>query len=172
MTSSRARRERFADKVVQFLEQYSLDGVDIDWEWPYSAGAGDNYYQAADSDNLRRFVKRLRQKLGDDKLITLALPNWGLKGSDGQTIQDNSELAGYVDHIMLMNYDQSGVSTPFSTAHWRLIVHPRSLGHRRLDPTRRCTNAGTRRQAPSLPSHSGSALACLHASSLLCVVAA
>jgi chitinase len=33
-------RQVFEDSVVQFLTQYDLDGLDIDWEYPGMPGAG------------------------------------------------------------------------------------------------------------------------------------
>lgn len=101
MASSKASRETFADSVVDFLEKYNFDGLDIDWEYPSTRG-GDS---ANDKDNLSDLLRLLRDRLGDGKLLTMAVaanPRTVLTGYDVPTI------VGLVDYISVMSYDYHG----------------------------------------------------------------
>jgi chitinase len=55
-------RAAFADSAVEFVRQYSLDGVDIDWEYPGQGVAGIKY-RAEDRHNFSLLLQALRDKL-------------------------------------------------------------------------------------------------------------
>ncbi|MBR9998232.1 MAG: chitinase, partial [Cyclobacteriaceae bacterium] len=50
MAASPGNRKKFVDSSIKFMEQYDLDGLDIDWEYPGLRGAG-NPYIPEDKEN-------------------------------------------------------------------------------------------------------------------------
>lgn len=64
-------RETFAASLVRLVEDNRLDGVDIDWEYPTLAWQ-DTASSPADCQNFTSLVQTLRDKLGADRLITVA----------------------------------------------------------------------------------------------------
>jgi chitinase len=107
MALTRNSRSRFIDSVVAFLEQYKLDGLDIDWEYPGQVGAG-NRFRPEDKQNftlllmgLRRRFDREQAKLGRHLLLTIAA------GASTEFL-DHTEMnrvAQYADSVNLMAYD-------------------------------------------------------------------
>ncbi|HEY9045683.1 MAG TPA: glycosyl hydrolase family 18 protein [Ohtaekwangia sp.] len=86
-------RTNFVNNLVNFVNQYGLDGVDIDWEYP-DAGASSNNYSL--------LMQQLSTALHNQgKLLTAAVVAVG-----GSSIQSN--VFGYVDFLNLMAYDGGG----------------------------------------------------------------
>ncbi|KAI8851577.1 glycoside hydrolase superfamily, partial [Chytridium lagenaria] len=98
MASTQESRARFIASVEQFLLQYNLDGIDLDWEYP---SAPDRGGQPKDAQNYVYLVKELREKLRPPLSISIASPasQWYLKGF---LIQEMS------DYIVFMTYDMHG----------------------------------------------------------------
>ncbi len=91
-------RSRFIEKVVNFIQKYQYDGVDIDWEFPESA---------TDRINMVKLVNELRKKMdstGESYLLTMAIPvgDWF-----GQWFQFDV-LKNIVDWFNAMTYDFHG----------------------------------------------------------------
>jgi chitinase len=107
MTVSRESRAQFIDSVIAFLSQYRLDGLDIDWEYPAQAGAG-NHFRPEDKRNYTLLLAELRQrfnheqrKLGRPLLLSVA-------AGASQSFLDHTEMsrvAHAVDTVNLMSYD-------------------------------------------------------------------
>jgi chitinase len=104
-------RQKFAQNIVDMVNAYDADGIDIDWEYPGQNGAYGNGVSADDSDNFLIFVKLLRSMLGKDKVISMATPLNVWYGSNGQPMTDVSAFAPLLDHVLLMNYDVWGASS-------------------------------------------------------------
>ncbi|KAI8139946.1 glycoside hydrolase superfamily [Fennellomyces sp. T-0311] len=63
-------RESFANILVNACEEYNLDGIDIDWEYPNSPdGVSCNKNHPEDTSNFLKFIQLLRSKL-DTKFTT------------------------------------------------------------------------------------------------------
>ncbi len=90
-------RSSFANDCKALIEQYGLDGVDIDWEYPTSSLAGISC-SPADKDNFTLLMRDLRQAIGPDKLLTLA------SACTPQYI-DFPAVMPYVDLVNVMAYD-------------------------------------------------------------------
>jgi chitinase len=100
-------RARFIDSVIAFLAQYQLDGLDIDWEYPAQAGAG-NKFRPEDKQNYTLLLMDMRQrfnreqaKLGRPLLLSVA-------AGASQEFLDHTEMAQVaraVDTVNLMSYD-------------------------------------------------------------------
>ncbi|KAH8547892.1 glycoside hydrolase superfamily [Umbelopsis sp. PMI_123] len=111
MASSAANRAQFIAWNINFIQQYGTDGVDLDWEYPTSTGAGCNAVNANDITNFAALVKEMRAALDSNfpsvhKELTLAvhLTPWG-----GATIvPDATAFTPYVDRFNVMSFDVNG----------------------------------------------------------------
>lgn len=89
--------EALTTQIAEAIQKYQLDGINVDIE----------NVTEADKANYTLLVKTLRQKLGNDKSISVAVAanpyNWqtGWHGS-----YDYAALAQYADYLMLMTYDE------------------------------------------------------------------
>jgi chitinase len=117
-----ASRAAFADSAVEFVRKYSLDGVDIDWEYPGQGVAGIKY-RAEDRQNFTRLLRALREKLDAASSVQ------GRTGGDRYTLSiasadreyfDHTEmdkLQVYLDWINVMSYDFFNSLTPTTGHH-------------------------------------------------------
>jgi chitinase len=115
-------RAAFANSAVELVRKYSLDGVDIDWEYPGQGVAGIKY-RAEDRQNFTLLLKALREKLN------AASAAQGRTGGDRYTLSiasadreyfDHTEmdkLQVYLDWINVMAYDFFNSLTPTTGHH-------------------------------------------------------
>lgn len=92
-----AKREQLAAQIVQAVEQYNLDGVNVDLE----------NMTEQDRDAYTDLVRLLREKLPAGKELSVAIaanPSAWTKG--WQASYDVAKLAQYSDYLMLMAYDE------------------------------------------------------------------
>ncbi|KAJ2785182.1 hypothetical protein H4R18_000633, partial [Coemansia javaensis] len=108
-----ATNAKFLDSMVALVDQYKLDGLDLDWEYPGRLGNACNVFDAAnDTPNYLKFVQSLRAALDakykdSKKLITMAVyvqPFF----VDGKPSDDVSAFAKVVDYAHMMQYDING----------------------------------------------------------------
>jgi len=92
LAASSTGRTNFTNACVNVLNQYSLDGIDIDWEYPDPGTSGTNY------QNLMNQLCSAMHSRG--KLCTAAVVAQGTTGG-GVT----STVFGYVDYLQIMAYD-------------------------------------------------------------------
>ncbi|KAK2803673.1 hypothetical protein FQN50_006889 [Emmonsiellopsis sp. PD_5] len=102
---SASNRQKFADNVLSFLNQYGFDGVDIDWEYP---GAPDRGGKEDDTKNFVLLMKTIREtftKSGRKLGLTFTGPSsyWYMRWFD------LPGLLKYCDWMNLMSYDLHGV---------------------------------------------------------------
>ena len=93
-------REIFSESLVDIAEDFGFDGIDMDWEYPCDDVAGIEA-SPEDKTNYTAFIQLLRDKLGKDKLVTMAAGGM-------QSCADNLEipkLAELMDFINIMTYD-------------------------------------------------------------------
>jgi len=106
-------RERFTRSAMAILENYALDGIDLDWEYPGQPGPGIKYREE-DKEDFTLMLKSLRQQLdalSDER---------GLHGADRYSLSiataggpyfqhtEMNRLYKYVDWINIMGYDFAG----------------------------------------------------------------
>jgi Glycosyl hydrolases family 18 len=84
-----------SDKIHIFV------GIDIDWEYPNSPGAGQPY-SPSDSTNLLLFLQSLRTKLGSSKIISAAVTQLPWLGSNGRPLTNVSAYAKEMDYVNIM----------------------------------------------------------------------
>ncbi len=101
--ASSGGRTTFTNNIINFVNQYNLDGVDIDWEYPDS-GASANNYAALMSQLSTEMHNR-------GKLLTAAVV-----AVNGGSILNS--VFGYVDFLNLMAYDgdDGAGHSPYSLA--------------------------------------------------------
>ncbi|KAF5329821.1 hypothetical protein D9619_009056 [Psilocybe cf. subviscida] len=108
--SSSANRTKFMNSIASTINTYNLDGVDFDWEFPNSPGAGQPY-SASDTNNLLLLLQALRVSLGPCKIICAAVSHQPWLGSNGKPLTDVSAFAKVMDYVNIMNYDVWGASS-------------------------------------------------------------
>jgi chitinase len=107
---SDSSRAVFAASAVALVRRYSLDGIDIDWEYPGLRGATENF-RPVDGHNYTLMFKALRNSLdslqassGRATLLTTAVG--AFPAFIGHT--EMKEAQRYLDYVNLMTYDYSG----------------------------------------------------------------
>ena len=97
MVTDTAYRHAFVASCKKVVEEYGIDGIDLDWEYPTSGVAGISS-APTDIDNFTLWVKELREALGHDKLLTIATI------STARFI-DFKAVDPYIDFYNIMSYD-------------------------------------------------------------------
>ena len=108
IAQSPEKRLRFIGSSLKLLDEYGLDGIDIDWEHPVTGGAVEGIPE--DKQNYVLFMKEIRQALdqhGGKGRYLLSLAS-----AAGQwTLDPGYDLPGllkYADFINIMTYDFFG----------------------------------------------------------------
>lgn len=118
MASSEENREKFIRSAIEFVQEYRLDGIDIDWEYPAIPAAGTGA-RPEDKQNFTALMKGLRAALDElDRPQTLTFASAGWK-----RYYDNievMEVMKYADYMNVMTYDQIGSTSPFTGHHTAL----------------------------------------------------
>ena len=99
MAASKDNREMFANECQRVVEEYGLDGIDIDWEYPTQSTAKISS-SPDDTANFTLLMGDLRKAIGNDKLLTAATV------CDAQYI-DVGSCIDYLDLVNVMAYDMS-----------------------------------------------------------------
>ncbi|KAJ2488452.1 hypothetical protein IWW37_004803 [Coemansia sp. RSA 2050] len=108
------KRSHMIDEMTQWMQEFGLDGWDIDFEYPGRQGNSCHRFDAReDTPNFLQFLKDLRRRLDSEfgestKLITVATHFQPFSGPQG-SMSDVSEFASYVDYFNPMLYDFNGV---------------------------------------------------------------
>ena len=103
MASNNVFRKDFAADCKRVIDEYKLDGIDIDWEFPTSSAAGISS-SPKDTENYTLMMRDIRLAIGHDKLLTLASQAWA--GYINFAAVDQ-----YIDFVNIMTYDMD--SSPY-----------------------------------------------------------
>tara|TARA_R110002049_G_scaffold269195_1_gene446000 strand:- start:6822 stop:8006 length:1185 start_codon:yes stop_codon:yes gene_type:complete len=118
MASSEKGRQKFIKSTLKFIEDYKLDGLDIDWEYPGIPAAGTKS-SSNDKTNFSLLMKGLRENLDTlNRPMTLSFASAGWKPYY-KNIEIN-EVMKYADYINIMSYDQVTDSSPYTAHHTAL----------------------------------------------------
>ena len=102
-----ASRAIFIDSVEAFVTRYTLDGLDVDWEFPGQRGAG-HTFRTEDKQNYTLLLKELRGRF-DTMTRRLHRPLYLTTAVGGTTDYlehtEMGEVARYVDTVNVMAYD-------------------------------------------------------------------
>ena len=101
-------RQTFTDNILAVYNEYEVDGIDIDWEYPGQIGESGNVATPDDTANFLSFLTLLKSTLPPGARITAATQSQPFAGPDGNPMDDMSAFAGVLDWILLMNYDVWG----------------------------------------------------------------
>jgi chitinase len=127
MALAKESRARFIDSAADFIAQYQLDGLDIDWEYPGLPGATQSF-RPEDKQNftallgeLRERFNREQKKSGRRLYLTIAAG----ASSEFLTHTEMDKVARLVDTVNLMSYDyyEPG-SGPITGHHAALFTNP------------------------------------------------
>lgn len=99
MAADDQRRMSFANDCLRVVEEFGLDGIDIDWEYPTSSMAGISS-SPEDRENFNLLMRDLRAVLGADRLLTLA-------SSAYAEYIDFHSCMQYLDFVNVMTYDMA-----------------------------------------------------------------
>ncbi|MCR2823736.1 glycoside hydrolase family 18 protein [Lederbergia panacisoli] len=123
-------RKQFADSAVAYIQEFDMDGVDLDWEYPVSGGMPNNHHDPLDKENFTLLLQEIRNALtkaeqedGKKYLLTIA-------SSAGFSYLDNTELdkvADLVDYINIMTYDFNGSWSKVTGHNAPLFEDPKAL---------------------------------------------
>jgi chitinase len=97
MAADETNRLAFAADCKRVVDEFGLDGIDMDWEYPTYAGAGISA-SPDDLDNFTLLMRDIRQAIGKDKLLTFA-------SSSTARYVDFRAVDPYIDFVNIMTYD-------------------------------------------------------------------
>lgn len=104
MAADSANRAAFAGDCRRIINDFGIDGIDFDWEFPgYRGGAPD------DSINFTKLIKAVRDSIGPDRLLTIA-------GGGDLAGVDVAGVIDYIDWFNVMAYDLCGYSPAHHTS--------------------------------------------------------
>lgn len=111
VAASELTRRTFAKSTVDFVREYNLDGLDIDWEYPVEGGETHNIHSPNDKENFTLLMQTVRAALDaagseDNRYYLLTIAS-----GQGDNFVVNADLANsssYLDFINIMTYDYGG----------------------------------------------------------------
>lgn len=103
----------FAREVKRWVDEYRLDGVDIDWEYPGSSVAGITS-RPEDKENFTLLLQALREVLGPQAWLSVA----GVGSKEYINNVEINKIAPIIDYFNLMSYDfTAGLAPPEGLKH-------------------------------------------------------
>ena len=115
-------RYAFAREVQRWVNEYNLDGVDIDWEYPGSSASGIKS-RKEDKENFTLLLTALRDVLGEDAWISVA-------GTGEASYINNVEIAKIapiINYFNLMAYDFTAGETGANAGKHQSNLYPSDL---------------------------------------------
>ncbi|KAN0091397.1 glycoside hydrolase family 18 protein [Tylopilus felleus] len=102
-------RTAFVQTVVDFAEEYELDGINFDWESPNQQGIGCNTISANDTENFLFFLQELDKNPVAARLtLSAAVGLTPLRDASGHPSTNISGFAEVLDYIAIMDYEVWG----------------------------------------------------------------
>ena len=121
--STPTSRYNFAREAKKLVDQYGLDGIDIDWEYPGSSAAGIKS-SPQDRENFTLLLTALRDVLGDDSWISVA------GTGENEYIKTSAEIdkiAPLINYFNLMSYDFTAGETGDNVRKHQANLYPSNL---------------------------------------------
>lgn len=109
-----ANREVFAQSVLAILQQYGLDGIDLDWEFPTIESLPGHAYGPADKQTFTELVKSVRNALGNRYEVSFAA---GVFGEYLYNAVEWKKVMPLVNRVHLMSYDMVNRKSTFTGHH-------------------------------------------------------
>jgi chitinase len=127
MALSKESRARFIDSAADFIAQYQLDGLDIDWEYPGMEGST-KAFRPEDKQNFTALLSELRERFNRDakkngRRLYLTIAAGASPEFLAHTEMD--KVARLLDTVNLMSYDyyEPGEG-PITGHHAALFTNP------------------------------------------------
>lgn len=90
--------ENLTNQIIEVIEEYDLDGINVDIE----------NLTSDDKDGLAEFVRILREKMPEEKLLTVSVAaNPEGKETGWQGSYDYEKLGKYANYLFVMTYDEN-----------------------------------------------------------------
>jgi len=118
MAETEESREKFAESTLRFVEEYRLDGIDMDWEYPGLEAAGIKH-RPEDTQRFTLVMKAIREKFNTidrEIILTFAAAGWKRYYEHIET----TEVMKYADYINIMTYDQVSGNSKYTGHHTAL----------------------------------------------------
>lgn len=97
MAADSTNRALFAQDCKRVVDEFKLDGIDIDWEYPTSSMAKISSSEN-DTENYTLLMRDIRSAIGEDKILSHAT------ASTAKYI-DHAAVDQYIDYTNVMSYD-------------------------------------------------------------------
>lgn len=119
-------RETFAATCRELVDEYKLDGIDIDWEYPCISIAGIGA-APEDKENFTKLLGEIRKELdrNTDKHFILSIAGGG--DSYYTRCTDLRSASEYLDYVQIMSYDLRGGFSLQSGHHTNLYSNAADL---------------------------------------------
>lgn len=114
--STPENRTIFISSIMETIQRYRLDGIDIDWEYPTSTAGGLIASSPNDPTNLTYFMQGLRAAMDEvdpDLILSMAVAAGTYAAS---TYYNMAVLGNVIDYCHIMTYDMINY-TSYSTTH-------------------------------------------------------
>ncbi|MEG0387861.1 MAG: glycosyl hydrolase family 18 protein [Cellulosilyticaceae bacterium] len=123
-------RYNFAREIKKWVNEYDLDGVDIDWEYPGSSAAGIKS-RKQDKENFTLLLQAIRDVLGPDAWLSVA----GVGDSSYIKNVEIEAIGEIINYFNLMAYDfTAGVTGSQGSKHQsNLFPSPLALNNISID---------------------------------------
>lgn len=92
LAANATKRQQFGTVCKNLCQQYNLDGIDVDWEFPDGSG---------DKANYTLLMKAMKEGMGSDLLLTMA-------SADSPSFYNYRDFIQYMDFINIMAYNMAG----------------------------------------------------------------
>lgn len=106
LVNSPSSRKKFINHVIQFIEKYGFDGLDLDWEYPVCWQVNCNKGPDSDKESFAALLRELSAEFKPKGLLLSAAVSPSKKVIDKG--YDVPALAKYLDWIAVMAYDYHG----------------------------------------------------------------
>lgn len=128
MAARRERRKKFVTSVVNFLERYGFDGLEISWLYPGNPDRGGG---SSDYDNFVYLVEELAnafRKVGRHWEVSVQVP------ADKSRLDTGYDIVGLCDaanFLSVIGYDMRGWWNNYADVHSPLTTRPHDTGRMR-----------------------------------------
>ena len=116
-------RQIFYESLIDFIERYDLDGIDLDWEFPGADWGGD--FSPKDKENYTTLLKGMRETLDNHTKKTNKPYLLTIAAGVGEWFVETTEVDKYIhylDQVMLMTYDLRGFGQEYTGHHTTLYT--------------------------------------------------
>ena len=123
-----AKRKKFIDHVIGFIEKYNFDGLDLDWEYPKCWQVACEKGPASDKANFAHLIKELSYKFKPEGLLLSAAVS-----PSARVIKDSANESDFVNCIATTSSAPKRRIRSWTTSD-RNLIQILSAGHKGVWP--------------------------------------